>query len=91
VQADPSDWLVALGDALRAARHETGRSQEDVGLEAGVHPNYVGGIERGQRSPSVECIVELANELRVPPPELFVRAGEALAASASRRRGSAPG
>ena len=80
MQADPSDWLVALGDALREARQETGRSQEDVGLEAGVHRNYVGGVERGQRSPSVECVVRLANELEVAVPELFVRAGDALAA-----------
>lgn len=79
-QADPSDWLVALGDALREARQWTGRSQDDVAGDAGLHRNYVGGVERGQRNPSVECVVLLANELKVPVPELFARAGEALAA-----------
>ena len=79
MQFDPSDWLVALGDALREARHETGRDQHDVAFDAGLHRNYVGGVERGQRNPSVECIVLLANELKVPVPELFARAGEALA------------
>jgi DNA-binding XRE family transcriptional regulator len=90
VQADPSDWLVALGDALREARQEAARSQDDVAGDAGLHRNYVGGVERGQRNPSVECIVRLANELKVPVPELFWRAGEALAGGgASRRLGSA--
>jgi hypothetical protein len=60
-----------------------------VGFDAGLHRNYVGGVERGQRNPSVECIVLLANELEVSVPELFARAGEALAASASPRRESA--
>lgn len=90
LQADPSDWLVALGDALREARQETGRSQHDVAADAGLHRNYVGGVERGQRNPSVECIVRLANELKVPVPELFWRAGEALAGRPSRRLGSVP-
>lgn len=81
MQADPSDWLVALGDALREARQETGVSQERLGLDAGIHRNYVGGVERGQRNPSVECIVTLANQLEVPVPSLFVRAGELLTRS----------
>lgn len=84
MQADPSDWLVALGDALREARQEAGMSQERLGLDAGIHRNYVGGVERGQRNPSVECIVTLANQLQVPPPELFIKAGELLSRSAGR-------
>jgi transcriptional regulator with XRE-family HTH domain len=78
VEASPSDWHRALGDALREARNARGLSQERLGLDAGIHRNYVGGVERGQRTPTVECIVELANELKVGVAELFVRAGELL-------------
>jgi transcriptional regulator with XRE-family HTH domain len=48
-------------------------------LETGVHRNYIGGIERGERSPSVEAIVKLAEALDVTLSDLFRRA-ERLAA-----------
>jgi transcriptional regulator with XRE-family HTH domain len=86
VQGDASDWHIALGDALRETRNARGLSQERLGLEAGVHRNYVGGIERGQRTPTVECIVGLANELKVGVADLFVRAAELLAERQQRMR-----
>ena len=76
MHADPSDWLTALGDALREARLEMGLSQMRLGLDTDVHPNYVGGVERGQRNPTVRCIVQLSNKLDVGVPELFARAEE---------------
>jgi transcriptional regulator with XRE-family HTH domain len=79
VEASSSDWHRALGDALREARHARGISQERLGLDADIHRNYVGGIERGQRKPTVECIIDLASELKVGVAELFVRAGELMA------------
>jgi transcriptional regulator with XRE-family HTH domain len=79
VPAEPSDWLEELGKALRAARLERGLTQERLGLETGIHRNYVGGIERGERSPTVKRIVVLANELRVSPAELFGTAERSLA------------
>lgn len=81
---EPSEWLRALGAALRETRHESGLSQERLGLEVttpertGIHRNYVGGIERGERNPTVERIVELVNELDGDVAGLFARAGELL-------------
>lgn len=66
--------LRALGEALRDARHERGLSQEELGLRTGVHRNYVGGIERGERSPTVEVVATLADALDVPMHRLFERA-----------------
>lgn len=43
-------------------------------LETGVHRNYIGGIERGERSPSVAAIITLADALRVPLADLFRQA-----------------
>lgn len=66
--------LRALGDALREARQEKGLSQEELGLRTGVHRNYVGGIERGERSPTVLVVATLAEALDVPVHRLLERA-----------------
>lgn len=46
-----------------------------MGLRTGIHRNYVGGIERGERNPTVLKIGELAAALGVAPSELLARAG----------------
>jgi transcriptional regulator with XRE-family HTH domain len=38
---------------------------------AGLHRNYVGGVERGERNVALENIVKIANALSVPTKELF--------------------
>jgi transcriptional regulator with XRE-family HTH domain len=38
---------------------------------AGLHRNYVGGIERGERNVALENIVKLAKALSVTPADLF--------------------
>jgi transcriptional regulator with XRE-family HTH domain len=63
-----------LGRALRARRTEQGVSQEELSLATGVHRNYIGGIERGERSPTVTTIAKLADALDVAMSDLFARA-----------------
>jgi ribosome-binding protein aMBF1 (putative translation factor) len=53
--------LVGLGEAIRELRAERDDiSQEGLYLETGVHRNYIGGIERAERKPTVEKIAKLA-------------------------------
>ena len=78
-------YLLALGEALRQVRLDRGISQEELGLETGIHRNYVGGIERGERSPTVAVIVKLAEALDAQPSSLFVKA-ERLRKGRGRRR-----
>jgi transcriptional regulator with XRE-family HTH domain len=73
--AESSTLLLGLGNVLREARAERRISQEELGLRTGVHRNYIGGIERGERNPSVTTIATLAAALELPLPELFARAG----------------
>jgi transcriptional regulator with XRE-family HTH domain len=73
--AEPSTLLVGLGHVIREARSDSRISQEELGLRTGVHRNYIGGIERGERNPSVSTVAVLADELGVKMSELFARAG----------------
>jgi transcriptional regulator with XRE-family HTH domain len=68
---EPTTLLLGLGRAIREARAELRISQEELSLRTGVHRNYIGGIERGERNPSVVTIARLADALEMPPSELF--------------------
>ncbi|TCK73435.1 helix-turn-helix domain-containing protein [Acidipila rosea] len=60
-----------FGKAVRALREERGYSQEDLAERAGLHRNYVGGVERGERNVALENIVKLAGALSVRTRDLF--------------------
>jgi transcriptional regulator with XRE-family HTH domain len=64
----------ALGKALREIREARGFSQERLGELSGLHRNYVGGIERGERNPSFANLVKLAQAAGVSLTELIERA-----------------
>lgn len=70
----PDRLLVGLGKAIRELRAERGWSQEELSLRTGVHRNYIGGIERAERKPTVETVAVLANALGVKASELIARA-----------------
>ena len=69
--SEPATLLLGLGRAIREARAELRISQEELGLRTGVHRNYIGGIERGERNPSVVTVAKLAQALELSPSELF--------------------
>jgi XRE family transcriptional regulator, regulator of sulfur utilization len=68
----------ALGDAVRALRHERGLSQETLADAAGMSTNYVGDAERGERNISVRALWQLADGLGVPASELMGMAEKAI-------------
>lgn len=52
-----------FGKVLRRRREAIGLSQEALASQAGLHRNYVGLLERGQRMPSLLVIQRLAKAL----------------------------
>ena len=66
-----ADIKSQVGVKLRKLREELDWSQEDLGFEAGLHRNYIGGIERGERNVGVENIAKLAKALGVRPRDLL--------------------
>ena len=71
VAMDRQSILLAFGRNLRAARARKKVSQERLALAAGLDRTYVGGIERGERNPSLVNICRLASALGVPSARLL--------------------
>lgn len=64
---------IAFGQVLRNARKAAGISQELLADKSGYHRTYIGFLERGDRSPSLRAIFNLADTLKVKPSNLIRR------------------
>ncbi|MFN0194655.1 MAG: helix-turn-helix domain-containing protein [Aestuariivirga sp.] len=58
---------------LRVMRKQKGLSQDELAFQAGINRNYVGQIEREEKSPTVDMIEKLADALGADAELLFVR------------------
>jgi len=54
-----------LGNAIRERRKQAKLSQEKLAELADLHPNYVGEVERGEKTISIDALVRLAKALDV--------------------------
>jgi transcriptional regulator with XRE-family HTH domain len=82
-----------FGQALRRLREAQRLSQVRLGRLSQLHPNYIGGVERGEINPTLKTIRSLALGLGLRPSQLLAaseaRAGsvQTAAINASRDRG----
>ncbi len=60
-----------FGKAVRRIREAAGFSQEQLADRAGIHRTYIGGIERGERNPTLVTIHRIARALNVSPKSLL--------------------
>jgi len=60
-----------FGKRVRELRLARGLSQEEMAFKIGVHRTYLGGIERGERNPSLKNIAAIAMALDISLRELF--------------------
>jgi transcriptional regulator with XRE-family HTH domain len=60
-----------FGKHVRELRLAEGLSQEELAEKAGLHRNYIGGIERGERNLGLINLVQLAHALSVKPSRLL--------------------
>ena len=60
-----------VGKAVRDLRKARNWSQEELAEKAGLHRNYVGGVERGERNIALLNIVAIARALKITPGQLI--------------------
>lgn len=65
-----------FGAHVRRLRKSRGWSQEELAHRTGRHWTYIGGVERGERNPTLRVIADLAKALEVPIRKLFPDAVE---------------
>ena len=61
----------AVGQRIHNFRIRQKMSQESLAFAAGLHPAYLGSVERGEKCPSVETIYKIFAGLKIPISELL--------------------
>lgn len=75
---------------VRRTRTHLGLSQEELADRANLHRNYIGMIERAERTPTLLAIEGIAKGLQLKASELIARAEDRVLAAAPLPRESAP-
>lgn len=63
--------LEKFGNRLKELRKEKNLTQEQFAESSGLHKNYIGMVERGERNPSLKNIEIMANALGISISELM--------------------
>lgn len=72
MRLDRSRVALAFGATLRIARHRRGISQEKLAEACDMDRTYPSLLERGQRTPTLTVILDLAAALDIPAERLII-------------------
>jgi transcriptional regulator with XRE-family HTH domain len=62
-----------VGATIRAFRDQQKISREVLAERAGLHPNYIGAVERGEMNAGIENVAKIAKALKIPLYKLFAQ------------------
>jgi len=62
---------IAFGLVLRQLREQSGDSQDSFAHRTGYHRNYVGQLERGEKSPSLNALFNLSKAVGLRPSQVL--------------------
>lgn len=57
--------FAAVGKNIRKYRKLSGMTQDELAEKAGLSTNYLGSIERGEKTPSLETFIEITNAIGI--------------------------
>jgi len=63
--------LNGVARKIRTLRERHGMTQEDFAARCGISVSFASLLERGERTPSYETLVQVASALQIPLAELF--------------------
>ncbi len=66
-----SEIATRIGLRLRAYRQRNHLSQEALAELAGLHPTYIGQLERGEKNATLETVEKVCLALHLPLHQLF--------------------
>lgn len=82
--------LAALGQAIRAYRVAAGLTQEQLAEAVGLHPGFLGTVERGEKTISITNLVAICQALGVLPSALVTVLDLAIQKPAVARKRQSP-
>jgi predicted transcription factor, homolog of eukaryotic MBF1 len=60
-----------LGKRIRTERIDKKMTQEELAERAGLHPTYIGQVERGEKSLTITSLEKIVEGLGISFPDLF--------------------
>jgi transcriptional regulator with XRE-family HTH domain len=60
-----------LGSRIQKLRRNSNLTQEELAEKVGISRAYMGYIEQGRNTPSIEVLQKISSRLRVPLQQLF--------------------
>ena len=68
---DRTELCRKIGASIRKYRLQSDMSQENLSLSAGLHPAYIGRLERGEKCPTVDTLYRISEALEISIFELL--------------------